>query len=214
MKQTIILFDLDGTLIDSTDAILESFHHAFAQCGSTTPDDGTITAQIGHPLDVMFHTLGIPREKIDACVQAYKAHYRTIHRTKTVLLPHAKEAVREAATFAHLGVVTTKTGRYSIELLEHLGLMPFFDVVIGREDVQHPKPNPEPIHKALEALPEVTGNTYMIGDTCMDMDAAKAAGVVGIGVLCGYGTAETLEGCTEVLVKDAGEAVEKVAIHQ
>ena len=209
-KKHIILFDLDGTLIDSTEAILESFRVTYEILGVPAPKDADVTALIGYPLDDMFARLGIPTEQIDTCVRIYKEHYRHISRAKTVLLPGAKDAVKAAAQFAHLGIVTTKTGHFSIDLMEHLGLMTYFSVLIGREDVHHPKPSPEPIHKALEALPEVTGNTYMIGDTCMDMDAARAAGVVGIGVLCGYGTAETLEGCAEILVEDAREAVGKI----
>ena len=209
-KECIVLFDLDGTLIDSTEAILESFRVTYETLSLSTPEDTAITALIGYPLDDMFARLSIPAGQIDTCVHTYKEHYRHISRAKTVLLPGAKEAVKTAAQFAHLGIVTTKTGRFSIELMEHLGLMEYFTVLIGREDVRHPKPNPEPIHKALRSLPQITGKTYMIGDTCMDMDAAKAAGVVGIGVLCGYGTAETLEGCAEYLVEDAEEAVEKI----
>ncbi len=209
-KKHILLFDLDGTLIDSTEAIIESFRVTYATLGLPAPKDADVTALIGYPLDDMFARLGIPAEQIDTCVRIYKEHYRHISRAKTVLLPGAQEAVESAAQFAHLGIVTTKTGRFSIELMEHLGLMEYFAVLIGREDVHHPKPNPEPIYKALEALPEVTGNTYMIGDTCMDMDAARAAGVIGMGVLCGYGTAKTLKGCAEILVADAEEAVEKI----
>ena len=207
MKQTRILFDLDGTLIDSTKAILESFHVTYKTLGLSTPEDTAITALIGYPLDAMFARLGIPAEQIDTCIRTYKEHYRHISCAKTILLPGAQEAVMTATQFAYLGIVTTKTGRFSIELMEHLGLMEYFTVLIGREDARHPKPNPEPIYKAIEAMPHVTGKTYMIGDTCMDMDAAQAAGVIGIGVLCGYGTAKTLKGCAEVLVEDAREAV-------
>jgi len=210
MKQTIILFDLDGTLIDSTEAILESFHAAYTGCGGKAPDDAAIKAQIGHPLEAMFATLGVPAEAVPDYVNAYKAHYRTIHRQKTVLLPEAEEAVKTAATFAYLGIVTTKTGRYSRELLEHLGLIPFFDVLIGREDVIHPKPDPEPIRKALEALPDVTGKRYMVGDTCMDMDAAHAAGIIGMGVACGYGTAEDLHQCSRNVFANTLEAVQSI----
>ena len=210
MKHTLILFDLDGTLIDSTEAILESFHAAYAAYGGKAPDDAAIKAQIGHPLNTMFATLGVPAEAVSDYVNAYKAHYRTIHRQKTLLLPKAKEAVETAATFAHLGIVTTKTGRYSRELLEYLGILPFFDTLIGREDVTHPKPDPEPIRKALEVLPDVTGGIHMIGDTCMDMDAAHAAGIIGMGVMCGYGTPEDLHRCSRNVFANALEAVQAI----
>ena len=148
----ILLFDLDGTLIDSTEAILESFHHAFDFYNYPHPDDEAIKALIGHPLDYMFAHLGVQEEKVWDFVAVYKEHYRDISTQKTVLLPHAKEAVELAATFAKLGIVTTKTGKYSRVLMEHFGLMDKFEVLIGREHVEHPKPHAEPILKALEAI--------------------------------------------------------------
>ena len=210
-KETIILFDLDGTLIDSTEAILESFGRAFAQFGTTAPSEEAIKAEIGHPLDVMFQSFGVERSEVWAHVDAYKAHYRKISRAKTVLLPEAREAVVYAASFALLGVVTTKTARYSVELLAHMDLMDYFEVLIGREDVVHPKPHPEPIEKALAALPTVTGKRWMIGDTCMDMQCAKEAKVAGVAVSCGYGSVESLMGCSENMYRNALQAVQFIA---
>jgi len=203
----IILFDLDGTLIDSTEAILESFKVAFKRHGDAVPESILIKAQIGHPLDVMFSMLGVEEERVWDYVEAYKMHYRTISCQKTVLLPHAKEAVELASYHATLGVVTTKTATYSIELLEHLGLMHHFSVLIGREDVENPKPHPEPIQKALEALPNGAKKIWMVGDTCMDMLSAKAAHVTGVGVTCGYADEMNLINCTDYIHSNALEAV-------
>ena len=144
-----ILFDLDGTLIDSTEAILEGFHNSFDLYKRTNPSDDDIKALIGHPLDVMYAELGIEQELVWDFVKTYKEYYRTIHCEKTVLLDYAVEAVNEARKIARLGVVTTKTGQYSRELLEHFGLMDAFEVLIGREHVQNPKPHAEPIEKAM-----------------------------------------------------------------
>jgi phosphoglycolate phosphatase len=207
----IILFDLDGTLIDSTEAILESFGVAYETHGERVPDEALIKAQIGHPLDAMFSTLGVAEEKVWDYVHAYKMHYRTISCQKTILLPKAKEAVELASRHATLGVVTTKTAKYSVELLEHLGLMHHFEVLIGREDVENPKPHPEPIHKALEKLPKVSEKIWMVGDTCMDMLSARAANVVGVGLTCGYADEASLINCTDHIYKNALEAVQFIA---
>ena len=209
--EKIILFDLDGTLIDSTEAILESFAVAFQSFGDEVPSSDRIKAEIGHPLDKMFSTLQVEEEKIWEYVAAYKEHYRKISKAKTFLLPDAKEAVVLAKSCATLGVVTTKTAKYSIELLEHMELMHYFDVLIGREDVTHPKPDPEPIHKALSKLPSVTDHIWMIGDTSMDMLAAKAAKIDSAGITCGYGSFESLESCTDNIFENALDAVTFIA---
>jgi len=212
MKQKqIILFDLDGTLIDSTEAILESFDVAFGHFGTETPSAEKITAEIGHPLDGMFLSLGVSEIEIPAYVASYKKHYRQISREKTFLLPGAQEAVENAFKIARLGVVTTKTAKYSVELLEHFDLMKYFEVLIGREDVKYPKPHPEPIFKALSKLEVDTNRCWMIGDTCMDMLSAKSAGVEGVGVTSGYGSKEQLLMCCSFIEKSALDAISSIA---
>jgi phosphoglycolate phosphatase len=208
----IILFDLDGTLIDSTEAILESFSVAFKTFDTPAPDEERIKAEIGHPLDVMFATLGVEDASVDAHVQAYKMHYQKISCAKTVLLPEAREAVELASRHAVLGVVTTKTAKYSIELLEHMGLMTYFDVLIGREDVENPKPHPEPIFKALSKLQSDKEKYWMIGDTPMDILAAKAANIDSVGVTCGYADEALLLEHTDNVSKTALEAVKFITL--
>ncbi len=209
-KNRIILFDLDGTLIDSTEAILESFDYAFGSFGMECPDHELIKKEIGHPLDMMFSELGIEEGRVWDFVAKYKENYQKISRAKTVLLPNAKEAVLRAYEIAELGVVTTKTGKYSIELLEHLGLIQYFRTVIGRENVEHPKPHPEPVHRALEYFPQEIADIWMIGDTCMDMEAAKAAGINAVAVICGYAAHDEIAGCATIITADALEAVEHI----
>ena len=204
----ILLFDLDGTLIDSTEAILESFHNSFKVHNRAAPSDEAIKALIGYPLDVMYSELGIDESEVWDFVATYKEYYREISTQKTYLLPHAKEAVEAASKIATLGIVTTKTGRYSKILMEHFSLMHYFDVLIGREDVQRPKPDAQPIEKALQILGSTKDDeVYMIGDTKLDLLSAKNAGVNSIAVLCGYGTKESLEKYTDIILDDALEAV-------
>jgi len=204
----IILFDLDGTLIDSTDAIVETFHHSFKVHNYPYPDTEDIKALIGYPLDVMYEELGVSSENIWDYVSTYKEEYRKISTVKTKLLQCAKEAVIRADKIATLGIVTTKTGLYSKLLMEHFGLMEYFEVLIGREDVQEPKPHAEPILKALKELDIKGKEIWMIGDTKLDLISAKNADVNSIGVLSGYGTKETLLKHTNILVDDALKAIE------
>ena len=215
MKKCVILFDLDGTLIDSTEAILKCFDESFKHFNLPTPDDEKIKALIGHPLDYMYEHLGIDIERVWDFVDIYKMHYRHYSKPMTHFLPEAVEAIKEAATFARLGIVTTKTGSYSRILLEHMGVMDYFEVLIGREDVTEPKPHPEPILKALDEMdiPEENReykDIWMIGDTCLDTVSAKRAKIKAIGVECGYGSEEALMRCSEILQKNTLLAVKYI----
>ncbi|GAB6074284.1 HAD family hydrolase [Nautilia lithotrophica] len=206
----VILFDLDGTLIDSTEAILEGFNVAFKTYGNNPPKDEDVKKLIGLPLDVMFAKLGVDKENVWDYVNTYKQHYRKISKQKTILLPFAKEAVIEAGKFAKLGIVTTKTGEYSKELLEHFGIMHYFEVLIGREHVQNPKPHPEPILKAVHLMNAIKEATWMIGDTCLDMVSAKEAGINYIGVKWEYENLHNMKKCAEIIKENVLEAVEYI----
>jgi phosphoglycolate phosphatase len=206
-KNMIILFDLDGTLIDSTEAILESFGVSYSSLGLQRPKDEDIITEIGYPLDEMFESLGAKKNMIDDLVKAFKSHYRKISKEKTTLLPLAKEAVTEAYEIAIVGVVTTKTSQFSSELVDHLGLMSYFDIFVGREDVKFPKPHPEPILKAIANHDIKKSRCWMIGDTCMDIDSAKSAGINSIALLSGYGTQEQLSKCSATIKDNSLEAV-------
>lgn len=208
----VILFDLDGTLIDSTEAILESFYHSLNTHGEiSNVTDEMITSQIGHPLQVMFAGVGVASENIETHVSTYKLHYREISRFKTFMLPGAIEAIQEAAQFARLGIVTTKTGHYSRELMEHFGVMEYFEVLIGFENVTNPKPHPEPILTALEQMGWDKNNVWMIGDTRLDLEASVRAGVEAVGVLSGYDNYEQLSTFDFIIQENALEAVRHIA---
>lgn len=202
----IILFDLDGTLIDSTDAIVDTFNHSFRVHNHPQIDDEKIKALIGYPLDIMYEELGINKNKVWDYVDTYKEEYRKISTIKTKLLPNATQAVKIASQFATLGIVTTKTGKYSKVLMEHFELMKYFEVLIGREDVLNPKPHEEPIIKALEQLDTQNREIWMIGDTKLDLICAKKANVNSIGVLSGYDNIGTLKKFTDIVLNDALEA--------
>ena len=205
---TTILFDLDGTLIDSTEAILQSFEYAFNDQNEPPRKREDIVKLIGHPLDFMFEHLGVPKKRVNDFVLSYKTKYRQINRPMTTLLPQAKEAIELASQFARLAVVTTKTGEYSIELLEYLGVMDYFEVLIGRENVINPKPHPEPILKAIAKMDALPQKCWMIGDTSMDISSAHKAEIKAVAVKCGYGDEKELRRCCEFVKENAYEAVQ------
>ncbi len=208
-EKNIILFDLDGTLIDSTDAIVSTFYHTFEKLEfDFNGEEEDIKALIGHPLDIMYQELGVEQEVVWDFVSAYKERYKTISKAQTELLESAIDALELASSFARLSIVTTKTGKYTIPLLEHLGIKDYFEVITGYEHVEHPKPHPEPILTTLDKMNiEKTSNIWMVGDTELDLIAASSAGINSIGVTCGYGKEEDLKEFTNFITSDSLEAV-------
>nr|BAF80971.1 putative hydrolase [Campylobacter lari] len=209
LKKT-ILFDLDGTLIDSTSAILDGFDAAFKAFGELLRDHEAIKALIGFPLDVAFEKLGVPKEKTSEYINAYRSVYQKIYIEQTSLLSLAKESVCEASLFADLAVVTTKSSKFSKPLLDHLGIGKYFKVIIGRDDVTYPKPNAEPILLALEKLSKSKENAFMIGDTHLDIQAACNAGIKPIAVSSGYESRESLAKFKIPLFENTYEAIKHI----
>lgn len=203
----IILFDLDGTLIDSTEAILNTFRYTFDLHKELNPSDEDIKALIGYPLDIMYERLGVTKSKVWDYVAQYKERYQKISKEQTQLLESAQIAIESASTFARLGIVTTKTGSFSEILMKHFNLMQYFEVLIGREHVQNPKPHEEPILKALKLMKHTTEDVWMIGDTKLDLMSASNANISCIGVLSGYDTKDTLVKYTDNIFTDVYEAV-------
>lgn len=190
-EKKIILFDLDGTLLDSLEGIYASFCRACEEeegKEAYAPSLEEVRSMIGLPLREMFLRVGFSQNEVESRITRYKNHYRRICIEKSKLYPEVREALILAREFAHLGVVTTKTGLYSKQILENFELLKYFGVVIGIEDVSEPKPDAEPILRALSFLPIAPKQkVYMIGDTILDIESAKNAGVNALWVRCGYG---------------------------
>jgi phosphoglycolate phosphatase len=201
-------FDLDGTLIDSTDAIVASFFHAFHEMGQTPPSREAIVATISATLEDQFRLLA--NIDVAEAVRVYREHYLRTSPATTVLLPGVVEALdRLAHAGIPMGVATSKKRSSAEPLLRHLQIDKYFKACIGPEDVARPKPHPDPIHTLMRQM-SVTqpGGLIYIGDTHFDAEAARAADAPFIGVTTGYATRAELEACgARTIVDSMAEAV-------
>ncbi|WAA11957.1 pyrophosphatase PpaX [Fervidibacillus halotolerans] len=178
---TTVLFDLDGTLVDTYELILTSFRHTFDHYvpGRFTKED--CISFIGPPLTETFASI-LP-EKTEEMVQFYRNFNKQHH--DTLIKPFA--GVYDTVKTLHergykLAIVSTKMKDMVIKGLEATDLHPFFPVIIALDDVKYAKPDPEPIFKALELLRSDVQEAVMVGDSNHDILAAKNAGTRSVGV--------------------------------
>ncbi len=194
--QTAVLFDLDGTLTDPFVGITTSLRYALEQMGRSMPDADSLRAYIGPPLQVTFpHLLGSDDPALAAeALTHYRTRYSGPGKFENEIIPGIEAAVAIIGGQGHfLSVATSKLETYSVEIVEHFGLMSYFSAVHGsRLDGSNANKADLIAHIiATEKLdPE---RTVMIGDRLHDVVGASANSVRTIGVLWGYGDRAELE---------------------
>ncbi|AMA71772.1 MULTISPECIES: pyrophosphatase PpaX [Aneurinibacillus] len=176
-----VLFDLDGTLIDTNNLILTSFMYTLEKFypGKYTRED--LIPHMGKPLyDQM--ALFDP-ERAEELVQVYREHNERVHDELVEEFPNVLETVGELAEMGiKMGIVTTKQRKTAEMGLRLFGLDKYMDTVICYQDTKNHKPHPEPIQKAMQNLKADPARTLMVGDSQYDIQAAQNAGIASAGV--------------------------------
>jgi HAD superfamily hydrolase (TIGR01549 family) len=213
MTITTILFDLDGTLVDSRHDIAVAFRHAWETVfGDTPPDTGAIAQHIGKPLEEMLSELGgrLSPPLFSAFLTRYRSTYAMQDACLARLYPEVIAALRALSHFM-LGIVTTKEPGQAEITLRRLGLTPFFRHIQGGIANIRLKPAPDPILAALAALHSSPARALVVGDTPADILAGKAAGTTTCAVTYGFGTREALLRCApDHVIASFGELVDIV----
>lgn len=186
MHYRTVLFDLDGTLIDSIRLILESYHHTMATHGLPARTDAEWLAGLGTPLTVQLGEWAHDPARMELLIETYREYNIRNHDSMVTAYPGVVAMVRTIRRAGHrTGIVTSKNRTGAVRGLRRVGLEEEIDLIVGADDVIHPKPHPQPILLAMERLGEEAGRTIYIGDSVHDMESGRAAGVATGAVLWG-----------------------------
>ena len=188
---THILFDLDGTLLNSIPTVLDSFRASFAELKKEYPGNEIIQKGIGSHLDEIFSPYFSP-EEIPVAIEVYRKKY--LEREHLIsLFPEVLPALSELSQSFKLGVVTTKLRSFSEDILERLDILDFFEVIVGSEDVERCKPHPDPLLLAAKKFSISPEHAVYIGDSLHDARSAHSAKMPFFGVETGTATKTELQ---------------------
>ena len=200
MSQPIIVFDLDGTLVDTTDLILASCAHTFERHLGGVPPRATLVGTFGRSLpEVLLEVakeagVADPQGEAAAMLATYRAHNDEMHDELIRPFPGIEELLASlAGQRVRLGVVTSKRERSARRGLARYGLESRFDVFVFHDDTVRHKPDPEPLRVGCRRAGVPAAASAYVGDSVHDIAAGRAAGMVTIAALWGPFPPEDLE---------------------
>ena len=202
------LFDLDGTLVDSSAGVIRAFHRAQAEFGEAPADATAIRSRIGYPFEQTVARLSaIPFSDF---LTAFRREAMANMHTDSFLLPGVRQLLHMLELRGHrLAVVTSKRRDNAQQILTHLGVSDCFEVIVGADSAARIKPDPAPIIAALTALGATLQETLMVGDTRNDIEAARAAEIPVIAVASGVDPGDRLADADEC-VADAASLLKRL----
>jgi pyrophosphatase PpaX len=189
-----VLFDLDGTLIDSVPLILDSFLHTFAVCGIPHPGDALLRHGLGIPLRSYFAQWTADADEMERMIAVYREYNLSNHDARVTAFPGVVEMVRLVrAGGLTTALVTSKNRSASERGLALAGLSGTMDTIVSCDDVERPKPDREPVDVALARLAAPAESAVFVGDSLHDLASGRAAGVRTAAALWGPFTRADLE---------------------
>lgn len=201
-----VLFDIDGTLLDTSEFIFQAYEHTLATFGYPQSGRSDISKLIGKSLESCYRALTGSDEVENLC-EAHR-RFQAEHLDLSRPYPKAPDTLR-ALTDAgiKLAAVTTRARETSIKTLKLAGLLGYLDYVVALEDVENLKPHPEPLLRALGHLEVAPEEAAMVGDTDVDILAGRSAGLVTIGVTYGFHGTSIVQSNPDYTVDDIDEVL-------
>ncbi len=182
MRRTVVLFDLDGTLIDSGPMILASMRHACQTVLGYEPDEERIRASVGGP-GLVAQMRDLDPSRVDELVAAYRAHNAPLHEALE-MFPGMAEVLQRLRDRGHLLAIVTAKRRATVELAfaRFPLLAELTETLVADEDTERHKPDPDPLLEALARLGAAPHEAAYVGDSPFDIRAARAAEVLAVAV--------------------------------
>lgn len=181
MRYSHILFDLDGTLIDTNELILQSFEHTFETFFPGQYTRADILPHMGQPLVTQFGRFA--PDRVQEMIDVYREHNIANHDRLVTIFPDVREVLQELKDMGcTMAVVTSKMRRTALMGVQLFGIESFFDAFVTIEDTDKHKPHPEPLLLAMKKIGAQPDQTLMIGDSPYDIEGGKRAGVATCGV--------------------------------
>ena len=188
-----ILFDLDGTLTDSGEGIMNCAQLALEHFGIHVPDRDTLRVFVGPPLHDTFLKFGVPEDQVDEAIRIYRSRYVPIGKFENIPYPGIRELLEKLRAQGHrLYVATSKPEDMSVEILEHFDLAKYFDHICGASLDRSRSSKDAVISYLLEQYSRGE-EMIMVGDTVFDILGAAAHGIPAVGVTWGYGNPEEMK---------------------
>ena len=204
MKKT-ILFDLDGTLTDSGEGIINCAILALEHFGLPIPTREEMRVFVGPPLHESFINHGVPADRAEEAIRIYRSRYIPIGKFENTPYPGIREMLEGLKAAGHkLFVATSKPEAMSIEILEHFDLARYFDQICGAS-MDTSRSSKEAVIEYLLHQNGKADNMIMVGDTKFDVLGAKAHGIPTIGVSWGYGEAADMEEAGAVKIANSAQ---------
>ena len=188
-----ILFDLDGTLTDSGEGIINCAALALERLGVPVPDRETMRVFVGPPLHDTFRRFGVPEDQVDEAIRIYRSRYVPIGKYENFPYPGIRELLEKLRSQGHrLFVATSKPEEMAVEVLEHFDLARFFEHICGASLDRSRSTKDAVIAYLLERY-GADGQVVMVGDTVYDILGAAAHHIPAVGVAWGYGSVGEME---------------------
>ncbi len=190
-KEACIVFDMDGTLIDSSFAMTQSVNHVRAHLGLAPIEKEELEYYINQPDQHLPKIFYNTQEYDPSHKTLFREHYMATSTQHIALYPEVKEMLEFISERATLGIATNASDFFARHMLEHLGVINYFDGIVGANNVPEPKPNPQMLEYLMQSLEFEKEQTILVGDSIKDEQAAQNADIPFIFVGWGYGKSET-----------------------